>query len=108
MLTYSYGCTPEHLVKEQLQRLYPEEDYDIEVHEWGEDFKTLQDAVNIGIDSYLEAVSFTEFDGEYGRRGFAFDPDTLHVLLRRLDESGDENALNLRQSILWTLEIEEI
>ena len=82
--------------------------YPVEFHNNSQDFKSFQAAVNVGIDSHLEAIAFVETRGEYGRRRFEIEPNTLHVLIRRLMESGEENAESLASSICTTLDIELI
>jgi hypothetical protein len=82
--------------------------YPMEFHQGTEDFQSLMRAVNQGIDAYLEAVQFSEFNGAHGRRGFTITPDTLHVLIRRLMESENENDNSLASGICSTLEIELI
>ena len=62
-------------------------------------------AVNQGIDSYLEAFTRSEFNDN----GECFvHPDELHILVRRLSESNDEEAEDLGLCILATLEIEVV
>lgn len=80
--------------------------YDMEFHVNSDDFKSFKAAVNQGIDSHLEAIQFTQFSGQYGRAGFAVDRETLYVLIRRLMESGDENAESLASTICETIGIE--
>lgn len=82
--------------------------YPIECHESSEDCEAIRDAVSQGIDSHLEAIRFTEFSGQYGKRGLALNPETLHVLIRRLMESDNENAQNLASAICGTIGIELI
>ena len=97
-----------------------------------EEIQSVIDAVNIGIDAHLTACNCPDrgdsyqhgdrtitatSDTDYWKEG-----DTLHlartlechvsaeslpVLLRRLDESGNEEAWSLRSAILSTLGIEE-
>lgn len=75
-------------------------------------------AVNEGIDSHLEAITErSTFDSTTGE--CLVHPEELHVMLRRLLESGwnqteeqiqgrDDSAHSLRSGILTTLDIEEI
>ena len=107
MQTFTYGTTPDNVIRKAAEQECPD-GFDIGMREGGGDFEAVQTAVNQGIDSYLEAVRFTESTDRNGRRWFVFDADTLHVLCRRLGESDDENAQDFRQSILQCLEIEEI
>lgn len=83
--------------------------YEIEVHGYGsEDFGSLTDAVNQGIDSHLEAIHFKEFPGFYRKRGFRIEPQSVSVLVRRLMESDNDNSHSLASSICQTLGIELI
>lgn len=70
--------------------------------EWG----AIAEAVNQGIDSHLEALTESSFNTSTGE--CLVHPDELHVLLRRLFESGDEEAWSLRSDILQSLDIEEV
>lgn len=83
------------------------EPYPIEAHQGTETFRVLVAAINQGIDSHLEAVQFTQGAGEHGRVKIVIEPDTLHVLVRRLMESDDE-AQSLASGICETLNIELI
>lgn len=102
-------------LKAAIQERAPREGYPIECHEGGSEFMFIRAAIMEGIDSHLEAVRFSEFRGEHGRRGFRFERETLHVLIRRLMEvedtdpegSGDTPA-SLASSICQTLNIELI
>jgi len=86
----------ESAIKERSNEPYP-----ITFGMQGEDFRSVRDAVNVGIDSHLEAVRFTQ-DGNK----FTFEPETLHILVRRLLESDNENSQSLAAGICETLEIE--
>lgn len=79
------------------------EDYPIVIGAGGDMFEQLRDAVNQGIDSHLEAIFF-EQDG----RKFTIRKDCLHVLVRRLLESDDEEANSMASGICETLDIELI
>lgn len=78
----------------------------------GNDFEAIKAAVNQGIDSHLEAISIINQREEcdvLGKRWFGeFAPATLHVLVRRLMEAGNEAADSLASSICETLNIELI
>lgn len=82
--------------------------YPVECHEFSEDFEAIRDAISQGIDSHLEAIRFTEFSGQYGKRGLAFNPETLHVLIRRLMESENDAAQSLASAICETIGVELI
>lgn len=82
--------------------------YPIEVHAGSEDYNAIVEAVNQGIDSYLEGISFTQGTGAHGRVKFIFARGSVSVLVRRLMESGQEQAESLASSICETLNIELI
>jgi len=105
MKSFSATYTPalESAIKAATVAPYP-----IEVHSGSTDFNAFKDAIGQGIDSHLEAVFFAEAAGEHGRRCFVIEPQTLHVLIRRLMESEDDNAQSLASGICQTLEIELI
>jgi hypothetical protein len=84
------------------------EPYPIEAHQGTETFRALVSAINQGIDSHLEAIQFTQDMGAYGRLKIVIEPQTLHVLVRRLMESGNEEAESLASGICETLDIELI
>ncbi len=80
-------------------------------------FEAIRDAWNLGIDSHVEAIterSSCNVRAEGSRRmsrcvaDIIIHPEELHVLVRRLMESGDERAEDLASSICSTLEIELI
>jgi hypothetical protein len=64
-------------------------------------------AINQGIDAHLEAVATLKADHTTGELVIA-DAGSLHTLLRRLNESGDETAEDLASVILHTLGYEWI
>jgi hypothetical protein len=107
MQTYTAGTTPEEVIIAAVTRECPE-GYEIECHQGSEDFETLSSAVNQGIDAHLTAIFFKEFEGCYGKRGFRIEPRSMGVLCRRLTDSGEEPAEDLRSAILSTLDIEEV
>lgn len=84
------------------------EPYPMEFHYGSDDFESFKAAVAQGIDSHLEAIFFEQGNGMSGRLKFTVSADTLHVLIRRLMESGEENAESLASGICSTLEIELI
>ena len=105
MQTFSYGTTPDSVIKEACLKQCPL-GYPMKIKD-GLEWKAISDAVNAGIDSHLEAItersSFNSKTGEC-----LVHPEELHVLLRRMNESNDEEAEDLRHDILTTLNIEEI
>jgi hypothetical protein len=97
----------------------------------GDDIQAIIDAVNIGIDAHLTACNCPERGDSYeaGSRSITATSDTNHwkkgdtlqlaqtleckvsteslpVLLRRLNDCGDETSSGLRSDILSTLGIE--
>jgi len=108
MKTYTYGTTPADVIRAALDAQCPE-GYNISAWLQSEEYQAIGTAVNQGIDSRLEAVT----DMKQGRdsRGapeFTFTTDDMLVILRRLAESDDDNAMSLRSCILETLGIEEV
>ena len=98
----------------------------------GDDVKAVIDAVNVGIDAHLTACfcpdrgdsyeagdrSITAtFDTKHWKKGdklqlahtleCSVSTESLPVLLRWLDESGNEAASSLRGAILSTLDIDD-
>lgn len=85
-----------------------------------DDIEAVVEAVNQGIDAYLEACFCPDRGDRYddGRRmagrtvlcrtlECAVSPESLPVLLRRLSDSGDETAMSLASDILASLGIDE-
>lgn len=60
--------------------------YVISCWEFSEDWKALAAAVNVGIDSHLEAVHFKADRDNRGAPRFSIEPESLPVLVRRLLE----------------------
>jgi len=111
--TYSWGMTPDEIIKTQSIEYYP-----IELVCQNE-IDAVSDAVNLGIDSHLEAITerstFEHFERTLGNGQViasglrcVIHPEELHVLLRRLNEGNSEEGESLRSCILSTLDIEEI
>ena len=100
MKTYSYGTTPDSIIRKAVNEQCPD-GYPMEIKD-SEEWESIANAVNQGIDGYLEAITErSTFDNGH----CLVHPDELHVLLRRLvDTNGDD----LRSCILYTLGIEEI
>lgn len=71
-----------------------------------DEWTPLAHAWNQGIDAYLEAMVRSSADHRSGE--VCIHPDELSTLLRRLSESGTDEAWLLRSSVLYTLGIEEI
>lgn len=79
----------------------------IECHQ-GADWYAIAAAINQGIDSHLEAIQYTRTIGSHGRERVVFNPESIPALVRRLMESGEENAESLASGICETLGIELI
>lgn len=103
--SYSFGMTPVEVITKECLEQCPD-GYSMRIRSrscWA----VLADAVNQGIDSHLEAVTTrSSFDSDTGK--CLVHPEELPVLLRRLEESENEEAWSLRVGILQTLGIEEI
>ena len=103
MQTFSFGTTPTQIITEACKQQCPN-GYPMTIKNQ-ETWEQIAIAVNQGIDSHLEAVTerSTLDNGVCN-----IHPCELHVLLRRLGESDNEEAMSLRTDILETLDIEEI
>ena len=103
--TFSFGTCPPDLITKACKSQCPH-GYPMTIK--GQDeWSAIAAAVNKGIDSHLEAVSNRSvFDASTGV--CRVHPEELHVLLRRLEEDGVDEASSLRTDILGTLGIEEI
>ena len=69
------------------------------------------EAINQGIDSHLEAVSFLTSYNHYNQTCISITVETLHTLVRRLVDmcdAGDEDAGDEASAILASLDIEWI
>jgi hypothetical protein len=115
MVMYTYGTTPDRVIRKALEHECPN-GYKMELV--GEDREVVTRLVNQGIDSRLEAITKSTFsvgerrlaDGRVTQRylGSTVHNDDMMVLLRRMSEDDSETASSLRMSILFTLNIEEI
>ena len=109
MKTFSFLWSDalEEAIKQAASTL--DQDYSISMRA-GDDFEALKAAVNQGIDSHLQAVGLAEQEVETTQCGSRWNgsisPDSLHVLVRRLMEAGDEASDSLASSICATLDIE--
>ena len=83
-ISFSAGIFTSRLKRELLRR--QTEPYRICCWPNSEDSKALTAAVNVGIDSHLEAVEFTSSHDHRGCPGVSITPETLPVLVRRLIE----------------------
>jgi hypothetical protein len=104
MVSFSYGSTPEEFIDKRARAIAPS-GYSMEIKNQDE-WDVLVEVVNQGIDSHLEGFTSSVFDSSTGKCNIA--PEEMKVLLRRLYESGSEEAWQLRTDILYTLNIEEI
>ncbi len=102
--TYSFGECPDEVVYKAAIEQCPN-GYHMEIKSQDE-WKTIADAVNIGIDGHLEAFTRSSFDCKTGSCNV--HPQELPTLLRRLYESESEEGWSLRTDILSTLGIEEV
>ena len=106
-LAYNYGETPPEVVKER----FGADGYPMVLNR--DDYEIFARMVNQGIDSHLEAMTGYTMEDEITRfttkkKVVITDAQTMLVFLRRLLEESSQDALNLRGSILTTLNIEEI
>jgi len=104
MLSFSFGSTPEDVVKERVNLEAPS-GYSMKIKNQDE-WKIIAKAVNQGIDSHLGGFTRSKFDSKTGN--CLIHPEEMFTFLRRLYEDGSENAWSLRSGILSTLGIEEI
>lgn len=104
MGTYSFGECPDNVITKASLEQYPG-GYRMEIKSQ-EKWKAISDAVNVGIDGYLEGFTKSSFDDHTGKCNI--HPEELHILLRRLFESESNESWSLRSDILSTLGIEEI
>ena len=105
-LSFSYGTTPENVIKKQVLKEAPN-GYPMTIRSQVE-WSAIAKAVNQGIDSHyinLEAFPRSKFDSKTGE--VLIHPEEMVTFLRRLTD-GDEEAMSLRTDILSTLGIEEI
>ena len=102
-LSFSYGTTPENVIKKQVLKEAPN-GYPMTIRSQNE-WSAIAKAVNQGIDSHLEAFTRSKFDSKTGE--VLIHPEEMTTFLRRLTD-GDEEAMSLRTDILSTLGIEEI
>jgi hypothetical protein len=100
-MRYSFGCTPVEVISKALTENYP-------MSLVGEDAKVVEQAVEMGIDSHLEAFTESSFRWKAGRLECEVSPKDMLILLRRISEFGTSQADDLRTAILSTLDIEEV
>ncbi len=102
--SYSEGECPDQVVTEAAKSQTPD-GYPMTIRDQ-ETWSAIAKAVNMGIDSHLDAFTKSSFDCKTGK--CLVHPDELHILLRRLFDNGDEDSCRLRTDILSTLGIEEV
>lgn len=66
----------------------------------GKDRKNVIEAVNQGIDSRLEGFTRSKFSDNGHRLNSEVHPEELQILIRRLTESGDDDAQFLADDIV--------
>lgn len=88
------------MTKDECMKIHPDH-FPMHIksqREWG----LIAAAVNVGIDSYLEAFTRSTFDSNTGK--VDIHPEEMHILLRRLnniwEETCDEEAYTLRDNII--------
>ncbi len=63
------------------------------------DFELFKQVINQGIDSHLEAFTKSRFYQEGDRYHFDFDKSEVHILIRRLEGIGTDDALSWSDDI---------
>lgn len=102
--TFSGGGTPDGVIRAQARAECPN-GFKMRIRSQ-EEWESIASAVNAGIDSNLEALTErSTFDATTGECNV--HPEEVHVLCRRLLD-GNEAAWDLRSSIIYCLDIEEI
>lgn len=132
--TFSSGQTPAEILLQQLKKYCPDGSYEMSLV--GDDQEVAIEAINVGIDSHLEAVTFNdnpkynqevfEVEGKSYGGPVRLELDTtlegIVVICRRLydfwcncdcsEEDAEDckhwRAYDLRSCILQTLNIEEV
>jgi hypothetical protein len=101
MRTLTFGTFPS---LKYIQKKFPKKGgITFECHRRSEDYKAFTKAVAMGIDSHLEAISFDQFPGEYGRYGFIIpDAKSFRCLVRRLVELGYKRGPNVSCDPEWS------
>jgi len=101
MLSLSYGELPDiETINAHHSGTY---ELGFSFHGSGNDYDAFQRAVNQGIDAHLEAIFFTTREDSTHAYFNLEDTKSLHVLLRRLCETGNDD---LASCILSTIDIE--
>jgi len=105
MITYSFGDCPDEVIRAACAAQCPN-GYPMLIR-CKDEWRAIAAAWNQGIDSHLEALT-QRSSADHTTGKVNVHPDELHVLLRRLYESGEDEAWSLRSDILQTLDIEEV
>jgi len=103
-LTFSYGMTPEDIIKEKVT-LHAPNGYPMHLKSQ-DDWSMIAKVVNQGIDAHLEGFTRSTFDNSTGK--CLIHSEEMTTFLRRLLELEDPEADDFRTSILTTLDIEEV
>lgn len=94
--------------KEQCLEMHPEP-FPMTIRSQDE-WEVIAGAVNMGIDSYLEAFTKSTFDRNTGK--VEIHPEEMHIFLRRLDkvweDTGNDEAYTLRSDIIDLFDVSEI
>lgn len=105
MKRYTYGTTPEKVIRKNLP-----DSYNMQLV--GDEAGLAQEICNQGIDSHLEAVLLEGRDSHSWSPGkrlhLNVSKDGMICFLRRLLESDHDEAVSLRSGILATIDIEEV
>jgi len=99
MKTLNYGEIPNDLTIDEPYRM----------ELIANDEQIAVDAINQGIDAHLEAVSFNDHGVNGNKRRIDIcDSKSMRCFLRRLVESGNDDAQDLASCIMTTLDFEWI
>lgn len=102
--SYNYGECPDEVITQACKEQCPD-GFPMTIRSKDE-WRALAEAWNQGIDSHLEGMARSTADNTTGN--VVVHPDELCTLLRRLNNSDNEESSDLRSSILQSLGIEEI
>lgn len=102
--SYNYGECPNEVITQACKEQCPD-GFPMTIRSKDE-WRALAEAWNQGIDSHLEGMARSTADNTTGN--VVVHPDELCTLLRRLNNSDNEESSDLRSSILQSLGIEEI
>jgi len=104
--SFTAGTTPNEVITNAMNG----EPFPMELI--GKDAEVMSRGVNQGIDSHMEGLTESSFDGNQKRLFCTIAPNEMVILLRRLwelaENDGNDAALDLQSSILDILETEGI